>query len=60
MTTSNTIEQEINQIRLGIYEETKGMTAEERVDRINKIGKTAAEKHGFKIESNAKKPLNVD
>ena len=29
MTNSNTIEQEVNQIRLKIYEETKDMTDEE-------------------------------
>ena len=47
MKTPNTIEQEINQIRLAIYEETKDMTVEERVERVNKIGEAAAKKYGF-------------
>jgi len=49
MKTPNTIEQEINRIRLRIYEETKNMTAEQRVERVNKIGEAAAKKYGFKI-----------
>ena len=48
MTTPNTIEKEINKIRLQIYEETKDMTIEERVERVNKIGENAAKKYGFK------------
>jgi len=54
MKTPNTIEQEINQIRLRIYEETKNMTIQERVERINKIGEAAAKKYGFKIVASAK------
>ena len=48
MKTPNTIEQEINQIRLQIYEETKNMTVRERVERVNRIGEAAAKKYGFK------------
>ncbi|MCL2088766.1 MAG: hypothetical protein FWH14_04725 [Oscillospiraceae bacterium] len=48
MTTPNTIEQELNKIRLQIYEETKNMTVRERVERVNRIGETAAKKYGFK------------
>jgi hypothetical protein len=54
MKTPNTIEQEINQIRLEIYEETKNMTVQERVARINKIGEEAARKYGFKRVARAK------
>ena len=54
MKRPNTIEQEINQIRLQIYEETKDMTPQERVDRVNKIGEAAALKYGFKIIKSAK------
>ena len=54
MKTPNTIEQEINQIRLQIYEETKDMTVRERVERINKIGEAAAKKYGFKRVTSAK------
>jgi hypothetical protein len=54
MKTPNTIEQEINQSRLRIYEETKDMTVSERVERINKIGEVAAQKYGFKIVYNVR------
>ena len=54
MKTPNTIEQEINQIRLRIYEETKNMTIQERVERVNRIGETAAKKYGFKRVASAK------
>ena len=57
MTIPNTIEQEINQIRLQIYEETKHMTVEERVERVNKIGEEAAQKYGFKRIASAKDNL---
>ena len=50
----NAIEQEINQIRLRIYEETKDMTIQERVERVNKIGEAAAKKYGFKRVANTK------
>ena len=59
MKTPNTIEQEINQIRLRIYEETKDMTAQERVERINKIGENLALKYDFKIVASAKKQLAI-
>ena len=48
MKTSNKIEQEINQIRIAIYEETKDMTPAERAESINKFGEEAAKKYGFK------------
>ena len=54
MKTPNTIEQEINQIRLEIYEETKDMTVRERVERVNRIGEAAAKKYGFKRVASAK------
>jgi hypothetical protein len=54
MKTSNTIEEEINQLRLKMYEETKNMTPQERVDRINRIGEAAAKKYGFKRVASAK------
>ena len=56
MKTPNTIEQEINQIRLRIYEETKDMTAQERVERVNRIGEAAAKKYGFKIVASRLSP----
>jgi len=54
MKTPNTIEHDINKIRLQIYEEIKDMTVQERVERVNKIGEAAAKKYGFKIISSAK------
>ena len=54
MKTTNTIEQEINQIRLSIYEETKDMTPAQRVERVNRIGEAAAQKYGFKIVASAR------
>jgi len=48
------IEQDINIIRLSIYEETKHLTAAQRADRTNKIAQAAAEKYGFTIIKRAK------
>ena len=56
MKTPNTIEQEINYIRLQIYNETKDMTVQERVERVNKIGEEAAKKYGLqRVESASEK-----
>ena len=54
MKTISKIEQEVNQIRLRIYEETKDMTVQERVERVNKIGEAAAQKYGFKRVASAR------
>ena len=54
MKTPSTIEQDINKIRLAIYEETKDMTPAQRAERVNKIGEAAAKKYGFKIVASAK------
>jgi len=54
MKTINKIEQEVNQIRLAIYEETKNMTPAQRAERVNKIGEAAAKKYGFKRVASAK------
>ena len=40
---------EIHEIREQIFEETKGLTAEERAAQTNRIGMKLAEKHGLKI-----------
>ena len=55
MKTINKIEQEVNQIRLAIYEETKDMTPAQRAERVNRIGEAAAKKYGFKRVASAKK-----
>jgi len=54
MKTISKIEQEVNQIRLAIYEETKNMTPAQRAERVNKIGEAAAKKYGFKRVASAK------
>jgi len=45
--TYKTIEQEVNEIRLRIYEETKDLTSEQYTERVRKIGENAAKKYGF-------------
>jgi hypothetical protein len=54
MKTISNIEQEVNQIRLKIYEETKGLSSEQYKARLDKITQTAAQKYGFKIVASAK------
>jgi len=53
MKTPNTIQEEIDRIRLKIYEETKHMTPAQRAERRNKIAEAAALKYGFKIVTRA-------
>jgi len=48
MKKPNTIEDEIDQIRLKMTEEMKGMTPQERADHMNRFGEAAAKKYGFK------------
>ena len=55
MKTIRKIEEEVNQIRLKIYEETKDMTPAQRAERTNKIAEAAAQRYGFKIVASAKK-----
>ncbi len=54
MSTLSKVEQEVNKIRLQIYEETKDLTREQRIERTNKIAEEAAQKYGFKIVARAK------
>ena len=54
MNTSSRIEQVVNKIRLQIYEETKDLSREQRIERTNKIAEDAAKKYGFKIVASAK------
>jgi len=54
MKTPNTIEEEINRIRLQIYEEIKDLTTEQYVKRTNKIAEDLAKQYGFTIVSSAK------
>ena len=57
MKKPNTIEQEINQIRLRIYEEIKDMTTEERIEHANRIGEAAVKKYGFKRVTRTKEKV---
>ena len=51
--TYKTVEQEVNKIRLEIYEETKNLTPEQYTERVRKIGEEAARKYGFQRIANA-------
>jgi len=53
MKTISKIEQEVNQIRLKIYEETKDLTPEQYKERLNKLTEAAAQKYGFRVISSA-------
>ena len=53
MKTTNKIEQEIDQIRLQIYEKTKKMTTEQLTEYYQKSGEESARKYGFKIVPSA-------
>ena len=50
----NSIEQEVNKIRLEIYEKTKDMTPEQLTEYYRKSGEKSAQKYGFKIVAKAK------
>ena len=49
MRTLSPIEQEVNQIRLQIYEKTKDMTPAELTEYYRRSGEASAKKYGFKI-----------
>ena len=55
MRTFKAVEQEVNQIRLKIFEETKNLTPEQYTERVRKIGENAAKKYGFSRVPNAYK-----
>ena len=54
MKTINPIEQEVNQIRLAIYEKIKDMTPTQITEYYRKSGEATAKKYGFKIIESAK------
>ena len=54
MKTISKIEQEVNQIRLRIYEKTKDMTPSQLTEYYRKSGEATAQKYGFKIVASAK------
>jgi len=53
MKTPDTIEDEIDRIRLKIYEETKHMTPAQRVERTRRNAEAVALECGFKIVESA-------
>ena len=55
MKTPNTIEDEIDRIRLAIYEETKDLTVAQYVERTNRIGEVIAKQYGLKIVPGVKR-----
>jgi len=59
MRKPDTIEAEINQIRLQIYERTKHMTQEQRVEYDRKRGEELAKKYGFKLVDSARERPNT-
>ncbi|MCL1794725.1 MAG: hypothetical protein FWG34_12760 [Oscillospiraceae bacterium] len=52
------VEQEVNQIRLKIYEETKNMTPEQLTEYYRKSGEASAKKYGFRRIANAREAQN--
>jgi hypothetical protein len=58
MKMTNTIEDEINQIRLHIYEKTKDMTPAQLTAYYRKSGEESAKRYGFAIIASAKEKHN--
>ena len=56
---NNIIEQEIDQIRLDIYEKTKNMTPAQLTEYYKKSTEATIKKYGFKIVDNAKNKMPV-
>ena len=54
MKTISPIEQEVNQIRIGIYEKTKDMTPAQITEYYKQSTEATIQKYGFKIINNAK------
>jgi len=54
MKTISPIEQEVNQIRLAIYEKTKDMTPTQITDYYKQSTEATIQKYGFKVIKNAK------
>jgi len=49
MKKNKTIEDEVNRIRLKIYNKTKDMTSAQRTEYYRKSGEASAKKYGFTI-----------
>lgn len=57
MKANNNIEQEVNQIRLAIYERTKDMTPAQLTEYYKKSTEATIKKYGFKVVANAKEKI---
>jgi hypothetical protein len=57
MKTADTIEQEVNQIRLVIYEKTKDMTPAQLTDYYKQNTEATIIKYGFKTVASAKEKM---
>jgi hypothetical protein len=57
MKTISPIEQEVNQIRLAIYEKTKDMTPAELTEYYKQSTEATIKKYGFKVVANAKEKI---
>jgi hypothetical protein len=51
---TNDIEQEVNRIRREIYEETKNLTPEQRVERTRRITDPIVERYGLTVIASTK------
>ena len=58
MKMTSPIEQEVNQIRLKIYEKTKDMTPEQLTEYYKQSTEATIKKYGFKIASSARETVN--
>ena len=55
MKTPNTIERDLDKIRLQTYEQTKDMTPAQLTEYYRKSGEATAKKYGFKVVASAKR-----
>jgi len=58
MKTTSPIEQEVNQIRLKIYERTKDMTPEQLTEYYKQSTEATIKKYGFKTVASAREMVN--
>jgi len=59
MKKPDTIEKDVNEIRLKIYEETKNMTLQQRKERLERITNPIIKKYGFKVIPNAENKIKT-
>ncbi|MDR2180464.1 MAG: hypothetical protein LBP21_09160 [Synergistaceae bacterium] len=59
MSLISNVEQEVNEIRLKIYEETKDLTPEQYKKRLDEMTMATARKYGFTVISSTKDDLRL-